>query len=61
MTEGLDDVRNKIAKSVGVGVIVGSIDLLETLKELINVLDTTISVGIGRAISSKYVQTYLKK
>lgn len=62
LTKKLEELKNRFKKGyIGADIVMGGLSIAETTKDLINVLDETISVGIGYAISSKYVQTYLKK
>jgi len=64
ITQGLQEVRNFIEegskRSTG-GVYLSGVNPIPVLKELIDVLDTYISVGIGFAVSIEYAENHLKE
>ncbi|MBN1361944.1 MAG: trypsin-like peptidase domain-containing protein [Sedimentisphaerales bacterium] len=57
---GLEQVRAQIAKA-GSRVRIGGVDTLETDKAIIDVLDRTISTGVGYARSVSHVRDYAQK
>jgi V8-like Glu-specific endopeptidase len=57
---GLDQLRTRI-KKMGASVAIGGINVLDTDKAIIDVLDRTISTGVGYAINAKYLRDYIQK
>lgn len=64
LTCNLEKVKNYISEQLsksGGSVYIQGVNPIPVILDLIEVLDRNISVGIGHAISSKYVLNYLKE
>lgn len=63
ITNKLSEAREQIKQSQAAGsrVLFGGVDPLESIKELIDILDNYLNVGVGGAVSIDYVATTVKQ
>lgn len=60
--KGLDDLSKHIEATSAQGTVrLMGVDPLQSIKELIKTMDTYISTGIGYAISTRFLNTYIEK
>lgn len=56
ITPKLEELRKLIKEKKGVSIVLGGVDPKEGLLELINVIDTSMNVGLGGAVSIEYLK-----